>query len=143
MDTSYFTHKSVGKIVYDFGKGSKLFEPWWAMVLADSAIIKYYAYLLKKQGIVVQKGSAYGAHISIVRGEAPPMLEKWGLCNGEEVEFYYSHHIRTTPYHAWVDVYSDKLNELREKLGYPPKPIKTLNDGRTFERSYHLTIGRM
>ncbi len=142
VDLDYFCHRATGRLVYDFGKGTKLFEPWWIMVFTDQGIIDYYAWLSKSYGIPLQKGSAYGAHVSVSRGEAPPNTDKWGLWDGTEIEFRYSHGMRWTPYHAWVDVYCEKLNELRLELGYPLKPHKYLSDGRVLPQSFHLTVGR-
>lgn len=139
----YFIHKTTGKLVYDFGKGTKLYEPWWLLVLCDKEIINYYAKLCVDAGILLQKGSAYGAHVSVTRGEIPPNIEKWGKYDNEEIELFHSHNVRWSKYHAWIDVYSERLNEIREELGYPLKPQKILSDGRILSQSFHISIGRI
>lgn len=139
---NYHIHKGKGTLVYDYGKGTKLYEPWWALVFTDQGIIDYYAWFCKRNGLMMQKGSAYGAHISFIRGEEPVDKEAWG-CNAGEIEFWYAHIVRCdNDRHAWVDVWSDELVEIRSKLGLPPKPHRLLN-GEWVPSGYHLTIGRL
>jgi hypothetical protein len=139
---NYHVHKGKGTLIYDYGKGTKLYEPWWAMIFTDQGIVDYYAWFCKKYGIQIQKGSAYGAHISFIRGEKPPNQEAWGQGAGE-IEFWYAHTVRfDNDHHAWVDVWSDELVEIRSKLGLPPKPHRFYN-GEWVPSGYHLTIGRL
>lgn len=141
-DETYFVHRATGTLVYDQSKGRKADQPWWARLKVDGEIAGYYAWLAKTWGMPLMKGNANGFHVTVVRGEPPPLPERWGLGDGEEVEFWYSHCMRWTPYHAWVDVYSDRLFQVRAELGYPPKLQKRLDDGRVFSQSFHLTVGR-
>lgn len=139
---SYHVHKAEGKLVYDYGFGTKLFEPWWALVFTDQGIIDYYAWLCKKYGMPVQKGSAYGAHISFIRGEVPVNKDAWGIGAGT-IDFWYAHTVRwDNNRHAWLDVWSDQLVELRQAMGLPVKPHRLLN-GEWVASGYHLTIGRL
>lgn len=134
MDTSYYCHRSTGILDWEPGKGTKRYEPWWSLVLCDDGIIDYYAWLCRRQGMALQKGSAFGAHISFLKGEEPPKKDMWGYPIDRPIEFVYSHIVRVdNDCHAWVDVWSDDLIRLREALGYPPK----------VKMSYHLTIGRL
>ena len=133
MDRSYYCHGSAGILDWEPGKGTRLYEPWWALVLCDQGIIDYYAWHCRRWGIPVQKGSAYGAHISFLKGEEPPRQELWGRDTGP-IPFHYAHMVRyDNNAHAWLDVWSDQLIELQAALGYPPK----------VKMSYHLTIGRL
>lgn len=139
---NYHIHQAKGNLVYDYGKGTKRYEPWWAIVFTDQGIIDYYAWHCKKKGIYLQKGSSYGAHVSFIRGEEPVNKEYWGQNIGE-LSFWYSHTVRfDNNRHAWVDVWCDELIEIREKLGLPPKPQRMVN-GVWVPSGYHLTIGRL
>lgn len=101
--------------------------------MVDQGIIDYYRWHLLKWGIQVSKGSLWGPHISIVKGdrEEPPKKEAWGK-KYPKVQFFYSNIIRwDNNRHAWLDVYSDGINALRNELGLPSKP------------RFHVTLGRL
>jgi hypothetical protein len=133
MDAAYYVHASSGQLDWEFGKGTKLWQPWWAIVLCDQGIIDYYGWLCRRNGLNLQKGSAYGAHISFLRGEEPLNKELWGDATGP-VSFHYAHQARwDNERHVWLDCWSDQLNDLRAYLGLPTKK----------KMSYHLTIGRL
>jgi hypothetical protein len=139
---NYHVHKAKGNLVYDYGVGTKLFEPWWAIIFTDQGIIDYYAWLCKRSGISLNKGSYYGAHISFIRGEKPVNNEYWGIDSGE-IEFWYAHTVRfDNNRHAWLDVWCDQLVDIRIKLGLTPKPNRLFN-GEWVPSGYHLTIGRL
>jgi len=125
---------STGILQYDPGKGSKQFDPWWALLVCDDELAKYYAWQLKKHGVEVYPNDKglWGTHISVLKGDVPPDPTAWGKYAQFEVEFHYSHIIRfDNGKHAWVDVYSEDLSEIRKELGFDGKPW------------YHLTIGRL
>jgi hypothetical protein len=127
-------HTSTGILQYDPGQGTKQFEPWWALLLCDDELSKYYAWQLKKHGIEVYPNDKglWKTHVSVFKGDAPTQPENWAKYNGYEVEFHYTHLIRfENGKHAWIDVYSEDLSAIREELGFPFKPW------------YHLTIGRL
>jgi hypothetical protein len=129
----YFRHESVGRVQYDPGLGTRTFEPWWALLLCDEGIVDYYAWLLQRHGIALMKGSSYGAHVCFVRGAEPPDKSAWGFDPGP-VAFRYTNVIRwDNGRHAWLDVYSPALAELRARLGFHT-PDKM---------SFHLTLGRL
>jgi hypothetical protein len=143
MDAEYFAHRATGTLVYDYGKGTKLFEPWWAMLFTDQGIQNYYCYWAEKWGKPVYKGSAYGCHVTVIRGEAPPIVDKWGLCDGKQIDFWYSPTIRYSGHHAWLDCYCEELIDIRRELGYPDKPHKVLGTGEVIRQGFHLTLGRL
>jgi hypothetical protein len=129
----YYCFSSNGKITYDPKKG-KVFEPWWAILECDNEILRYYKWLLLKEGIEIQKGSLWGAHITWIRGEEPHNKSFWGKYDGIEIEFRYSNFLRyDNGRHVWLDVYCPKFNEMREELGL--QPLRSM--------SLHLTIGRL
>jgi hypothetical protein len=125
---------STGILQYDPGKGLKHYEPWWALLLCDDEIARYYSWQLKKHGVEVFPNNTglWGTHVSVMKGEVPPDVSAWGKYEGYEVEFHFSHLIRfENGKHAWVDVYSEDLSAIREELGFVFKPW------------YHLTVGRL
>lgn len=125
-------YPSTGIIQYDPLHGTKHFDPWWVLLQCDKGIADYYAWYLKRYGIETNTASPWGTHISVIKGEYPPRPFSWGAWNGYEVSFKYVNVIRyDNGKHAWIDVYSDDLNDLRASLGYSEK-----------ER-FHLTVGRL
>lgn len=74
----------------------------------------------------------WGPHISVVKGDEPNNKILWNELEGMEVGFYYSNIIRMdNDKHAWLDVFSPELGQLRCQLG--------LSD----RKNYHITIGRV
>ncbi len=133
MNPDEFPHTSTGRLAFDPSLGTRHYNPWWALMLCDEGIIDYYAWLLRRRGVVVNKGSHWGAHVCFVRGEEPADKTAWGVDPGP-VEFRYSNVVRwDNGYHAWLDVWCPTLTEIRNRLGLKAK-------ARTY---YHLTIGRL
>jgi hypothetical protein len=133
MNASDYPYTSAGTLLFDPGKGTRHFEPWWAMLVCDEGIAAYYAWHLLRHGIDLERGSRWGAHVCFVRGEAPPRPAAWGQASGE-VTFHYSNVVHwTNGRHAWVNVWCPALNALRADLGLPVKP----------HARYHLTLGRL
>ena len=126
----YYPFSSRGKITYI--KESHL--EYWGLIICDREIINYYAWLLVKYGIAINKGSRFGAHITWIRAEEPPNKYLWNKYEGKEINFKYSNYLRwDNGRHAWVDVYCPILNELRQELGLGILP----------QMAFHLTIGRL
>ena len=73
-----------------------------------------------------------GPHISVIRGEKPKHLNNWAKCHKSTVKFNYTNQIRwDNRQHAWLDVYSKDLAELRASLGL------------SYKEKFHLTLGRI
>lgn len=133
MDAATFPYESTGRVRYDPGLGTRAFEPWWALLLCDDGIVDYYTWMLKRRGVALMKGSAHGAHVCFVRGVEPPEKAAWGFDPGP-VAFRYTNVVRwDNGRHAWLDVFSPQLAELRAKLGFQT-PEKV---------TFHLTLGRL
>lgn len=133
METSYFPHESTGCVQYDPGLGTRAFDPWWLILQCDRGIIDYYAWLLQRYGVALHKGSTFGPHVSVVKGVEPPAREAWGFDPGP-VAFRYSNVVRwDNGRHAWLDVWSPELADLRVRLGFDGAP----------KMSFHLTLGRL
>jgi hypothetical protein len=123
---NYYCFSSIGKITYDPKKG-KFFEPWWAILECDNEILKYYKWLLLKEGIAIQKGSLWGAHITWIRGEEAPNKSFWGKYEGIEIEFRYSNFLRyDNGRHVWLDVYCPKVQENERRARFTTSPTHVL-----------------
>ena len=128
---NYFCHKSTAKLHFDPRKNTQHFEPWWLLAMCDDGIVDFYRWLLKKYGIQSYTNNLWGTHISVIRGEKPKNLKNWGQCN-RVVNFNYTNQIRWDNHqHAWLDVHSKDLAELRASLGL------------SYKERFHLTLGRI
>ena len=133
MHPPYFVHESTGRVQYDPGLGTTVSEPWWAILLCDGGIVDFYSWLLKRYGIALHKGSTFGPHVTFVRAAEPPNKDAWGIDPGP-VTFRYTNVVRwDNGRHAWLDVWSPQLAEIRARLGFDT-PQKV---------SFHLTLGRL
>jgi hypothetical protein len=127
----YCCHQGTGRLVFDPLHGTKHFDPWWMLLVCDKTdeIQKYYAWFLKKYGRNVMLSKLWGTHVSVVKHEEPPLKDQWGKID-VEVTFNYAHTVRCdNGKHAWLDVYSPQLSDIRQSLGLPAKEW------------FHLTIG--
>ena len=125
---------STGILHYDPGVGTKNFDPNWAILLCDDEIARYYAWHLKRRGVELYSNDKglRKTHISVMKGADVPDPTAWGKYQDYEIQFHYTQIIRyDNGKHAWVDVYSEELSQIREELGFPPKYW------------YHMTIGRL
>jgi hypothetical protein len=129
----YFPHYSYGRILYDPRKSDpKLYEPWWSLVMCDRGIIDFYSWLCLKWGMPIDKATAWGPHISWIKGEEPINKHLWGFKH-EKIKFYYSNIVRCdNKMHAWLDVWCPQLWVFRKELGLPEKAF-----------NFHLTLGRL
>jgi hypothetical protein len=122
----YFCHRSFGTLDYEI-EG----DQYWGFLLCDKGIMDYYAWLARRNGITLNKGSSRGAHVTFVRDEKP--TDNWGKHQGE-VEFNYAFALRSdNGYHVWLDVWCPRLHEIRTDMGLVQKS----------KMSFHLTIGRL
>jgi hypothetical protein len=127
----YFIHRSEGQLVFDPKRGTKYFEPWWALLACDQDIARFYAWLLKKHGLPTQKNGLWGAHVSVIKGDEPPEKNLWGKPH-KLIEFWYTNQIRwDNGVHAWLDVCCPQMSAIRQSMGLPPKDF------------YHMTLGRL
>ncbi len=139
-DEEYYPFVGMGHIWFDPGRGTKHFDPNWALLTVDSNIVGLYAWLAERQGIELNTKGLWGPHISFIKGEEPTKNRTiWGEAYYRPVEFHYSNIIRTDEdevatrrkkvMHAWLDVWSEDLFKIRKTFG--------LRDKNTF----HMTLG--
>jgi hypothetical protein len=125
---------SIGKIVYDPTAGNAK-NPWWVIVECPKDILDYYHHWIKKEENIKLNKPLFGAHISVVRGEEPPLEKQnlWRKYHEKEITFSYQHEVENLNEYYWLSVECPELNELREELGLSPE----------VEFGFHLTIGRV
>jgi len=114
----------------------KMFKPFWMIIklYKDDNTREYYEWFIKKRyGLILQR-PAFGAHISVIRGET---IDKniWNFYkekyNNKDIKFYHKNELRTNGKHWWIKVYCDFVEDIREKMGYLRKGLFGL----------HLTLG--
>jgi len=120
-------YESYGRVFEDHSH-----KKWWLFIRADSSISHYYCWLMSRYGIAMNPGNRHGSHISIVQGETPKDKVCWGALIGAKVEFKYSSLIKYNGLHAWVEVQSKQMEEIRKSLGLSATPW----------HRFHLTIGQ-
>ena len=104
----------------------------------DDDIVDLYCWLSKRRGIFVRKNYLWGAHASTIKGEEPVQNKHlWGTDFGD-IEFHYTNIVRyDNGCHAWLDVYCERLGEIRELFGLP-----NINSIGEHPKHYHMTLGR-
>jgi hypothetical protein len=103
----------------------------WLILQCDRDISLYYCWFVQKKfGIRLQQ-PMHGSHISIVRGEVIPYLQKWNAYQGYTLKFHYSNEVETNGKHLWLNVYSPCFMSIRQELGLNCQPVY----------NFHLTIG--
>lgn len=144
---------STGRLIYDPTLALKVNttkEPYWLILDCDDEIARYYRWLVRRHFLMnwlpfAPKWSwttdkwpldtpAWGAHISIVRGEKPGYPEYWGDDAGKKLYFEYSGELRNNGKHFWLDVVSPEISDIRDRLGLGRKPRFS---------NFHLTIGNL
>jgi hypothetical protein len=136
----------------------KMFKEWWLIVQIPGELGDYYRFLLEKEhglytwnsyqsnlytqeklhlGLKIQR-PAWGAHISVIRGETPlteDPYQTWSTFkdqyDGQEIMFDYELQPKTNGRHWWLKIFAPELNTLRSAMGYPAHGLFGL----------HLTLG--
>ena len=126
-------HKGVGVFRYSRPDGG-----YKLVVETDQVITDYYRALLPKW--IKPNPQRYGMHISVVRRETPINLEAWGKYEGQEVEFLYTHEVFFGAVYCWLNVFCNRLEEVRIKLGLPVSSEYT-KPPNGFIKCFHSTIG--
>lgn len=133
--------KSSGRLIYDPTielRTNTTTEDWWLILRCDEEIARYYRWLIAREHHVdhlvrpVLLKPAWGAHISILRGEKPTHPEFWKKDHGSMIRFEYSGKMRNNGKHFWLDIESDDIADIRDRLGLGRKPKFS---------NFHLTVG--
>jgi hypothetical protein len=165
--------KSFGYLKYNPTHDRTKFKDWWAILKCNKDLINYYQYWIGKSvlkgvhsdnwiektkldikpksswpiycsGIKLTR-SAWGSHISVIRGEKPKNISAWKKYDGKKIWFEYDPlYINTNGKHWWVRIKSPELEKIRLELGLPNQPT-SFNKRRNKKsvNPFHLTIGRV
>ncbi len=102
-----------------------------ASVLIDKEMPKYYRSFIPRYYSL--QGISYAPHVTVVRLDIEqPNTVNWAKYEGEQIVIDYENIIRHDDKHWWIDVYSERIGEIRQELG--------LGKFREGYRRYHLTI---
>jgi hypothetical protein len=115
----------------------------WAILQCDLETVVYYHWWLERFGVKVNL-PVWKSHVSVVRGEELPNPEAWGDYQDEEIEFWYSpSEIYWNGEYWWIDVYSPRLEAIRQELGLSPQPEYSLHwtIGKEYERRWGCKLG--
>ena len=106
---------------------------WWLIIDAEAELGRYLRHLfgLAHYRTRQLKDPLWGAHISVIRGEAPLQPPCWGKYAGQRVEFELDWAAQEDKGFVWCPVQCPAALDLREELGLARLPQPPL----------HLTIG--
>lgn len=106
----------------------------------DPGLASFYRRLMPKN-LKAQK-PRWPTHITVVRAEkeTPVNLEHWGKYDGEEVTFMYDNNLYIDRHYYWLNVWCDRLSEIRTELGLPPKSRWTRPPSGGFHECFHITV---
>jgi hypothetical protein len=107
------------------------------VVEADQGISDFYRSLIPKW--ITTNRQLYGAHISVVRKEVPPLVDNWAKHDGTEVEFCYSPTIHRGTVYWWLNCFCQRLEHIRTELGLAVDSIYT-RPPEGFAKCFHLTL---
>jgi hypothetical protein len=79
----------------------------------------------------IQK-TAWGSHVSIIRGEEPKNKQFWKKYQGKIVQFSYNGEVLTNDIYCWLAIDCEQVLDIREELGLSRTPVFGL----------HLTLGK-
>jgi hypothetical protein len=135
--------KGEAKIIYDPSRGEmKRRTQWWCVANTDPEICRYYRWWIKRRFHINLFLPAWGAHISVVRGEKPrdDLAQLWKKYHNERIPFTYDNFIKWAPdnknggHYFWLVVKAPKLEMIRKELELPVGWNLHITIGRTYEQ---------
>lgn len=124
--------RSFGYLRYDPRmEGQKVLEPYWLILQCDEELCRYYRHWVQVGCYTKIWRPAWGAHISVIRGEKPRNPALWAKNSAKKVSFEYKHEILSNSKHYWIRIDSPELLDIREQYGLAREPRLPL----------HLTLG--
>jgi len=133
------THEAKGTIKCSLKKQDSDQDWWMVLDNIDEEIGQYHRHLWWLEHNKGKKLSRpyWGTHVTIIRNEIPPNINKWWNFHQEEIVFQYFPGVMDNygpeRYRSfyWLDVFCPKFDKIRQELGLHPNP----------DRIYHMTIG--
>lgn len=99
-----------GSLHYEFVRGL-----YRLVVDVDPGIVEYYRALVPRHVRINRQ--KYTPHISVVREEVLPNPAPWSAHEGQVLVFDYSIAVKNNDVYYWLEVYSDRLGDVRDELG--------------------------
>lgn len=128
-----------GILKYDPPRGNmKRKTEFWCVLNITNDFVKYYQDLIKREKFITLCEPAWGAHMSIIRGEkpTPDKMHLWKKYQNQKFDVTYDLDIKTAidkrqpGEFYYVDAFSEELMNIRAEIGLP------------VYRTFHITIGR-
>lgn len=121
--------------------GQIVCDPSYRMIVqVCPGLASYYRSMIPKSRRAMKP--RWPPHITVVRSEkeTPVNKELWGTHHGELVEFRYEPKLRLDRTYYWLNVWSERLSEIRKELGLSPKSRWTRPPSGGFLECFHITI---
>lgn len=106
------------------------------IVEVDPGIVSYYRWLLPRS--IRTNRQMYAPHISVVRKQIPLKLDAWKMHEGELIHFSYEHFIYSSEVYFWLNVFSQRLIEIRRELGL--SDTSKLSRPPDERECFHITV---
>lgn len=108
-----------------------------AVVWVDQDISNLYRKLIPKY--YYPQPQMYNAHITVVRTskESVKDLSSWNKYNGEIISFEYERYVNFDGIYFYLNVFSDRIGEIRQELGLPRFRFGELGSAKG---CYHISI---
>jgi len=123
--------------------GTLQYSKDWRLVLrVEQDLADYYRSLIPKW--MPCQRPRWSAHITVVRQtkETPVHKENWWKYDGDVVDFIYSPFIHQGAVYYWLNVFSKRLEKIRQELGLPFYSQNALPP-EGFKKYFHCTIGNL
>ena len=120
----------------------KYYPDEYRMILSvNQNMLDYYFTLIPRYYRATKPG--WKAHITAVRPEkeSPPKIRYWGDYENEEVEFLYDSYMLEGGGFYWINVWSKRLETIREELGLENTSKYSLRP-TGYNKTFHITIGK-
>lgn len=114
-------------------------NPYKLIVEVDDDFGKYYRSLIPKNYKI--RAPMYSPHITVLRNEAPLLLNTWEEHYNMSIEFEYDTYIHNYDVYFWLNVSCPLLSDIRIDLGLPKCSEFTRSPDSNSD--FHITIGNI
>ncbi len=124
-------YESTGQLQYS--------KDWRLVLRVDQGLADYYRWMIPSW--MTNQRPRWPAHITVVRQEkeTPVCKQHWWKYNNQHGKFLYSPYIHHDKVYYWLNVYCERLEEIRLELGLQCHSKYTLPP-TGFRKSFHCTI---